>query len=326
MPKKAKKTRWTRVKQRKTVLTPKQQALKHLADNYTKTGSPIAFSGISTLQRYYKGKLKLQDIKDFLQTQESYTKFRHVKKAKVHNPTYVYAPRRQIQLDLATFHDQGKHNRGFKFICVAIDCFTKKGWAIPIKNKKSDTVLEAVKSLYFHQLKKVHRFVVDMGLEWFNAPFKQFCKDNNIQLYAPRTIPHATTAERFVQTLKGLITRWCNENNTKYFVPALDSILRTYNNRFHRSIQMTPNQAERSKKNQLLIRDLNEKRYQTIKKRQPSLREHQLVRIFREHGKFKRAHAQNFSDEIFIITKVEKKLPIPLYTLSDLSSSQELEG
>ncbi len=319
---KAKKTRWTRVKKR----NPKQQALKHLVDNYTKAGSPIAFSGISALQRYYKGKLKLKDIKDFLKTQESYTKFRHVKKDKVHNPTYVYAPRRQIQLDLANFQDQGKYNRGFKYICVAIDCFTKKAWAVPIKNKKSDTVVAAVKQLFFNHIKKADRFVVDMGLEWFNAPFKKFCSDNNIKLYAPRTIPHATTAERFVQTLKALITRWCNENNTKHFIPALDSILQTYNSRFHRSIQMSPNEAESSKKKQFLIRDINEKRFLKIKKRNPSLREHQLVRIYREHGKFKRAHAQNFTDEIFIIAKVEEKLPIPLYTLTDLSGSQELVG
>ena len=66
----------------------KEEALKDLRSQYLNPSKPLAFAGISAINRYYKGILNEKDIRKFLSTQYSYTKMREVHKPFQRNPVF----------------------------------------------------------------------------------------------------------------------------------------------------------------------------------------------------------------------------------------------
>ena len=55
-----------------------------------------------------------------------------------------------------------KYNRGFKYIFVAIDVFSKYGYAIPLKWKDAKSVLEGFQKL-IKQVKVIRNLQTDQG-------------------------------------------------------------------------------------------------------------------------------------------------------------------
>lgn len=56
-----------------------------------------------------------------------------------------------IQVDLCDFQKLAKYNKGYKYLLTAINCFTKRGYAIPIKSKKATEVAEACDKILKHE-------------------------------------------------------------------------------------------------------------------------------------------------------------------------------
>ena len=62
---------------------------------------------------------------------------------------------------------------------------------------KKDTVLNAFKSVIDKLEEKPLNVISDLGLEFKNAAFEKYCKDNNIKHHFPYTFMHAAIIERF---------------------------------------------------------------------------------------------------------------------------------
>ena len=105
------------------------------------------------------------------------------------------------------------------------------------------------------------------------------------------------------------------------FTDKLEDIVQGYNNSYHRSIGMTPNQAE-TKKYQSVLFINHRKRYKKIEERAKKFKlkfkQGDLVRIKASLNKIgARSYDQKFLEEIFIITKVNTHLPVTTYSLKD---------
>jgi len=50
--------------------------------------------------------------------------------------------------DLVEMQKFSKRNKGYRYLLMVIDIFSKYGWIVPLKNKKGDTVAEALKNLF----------------------------------------------------------------------------------------------------------------------------------------------------------------------------------
>ena len=74
-------------------------SLEDLKLNYTKLGHPLFFSGITQIQRYYKNRLSLYKIKDFLSSVYSYTLHKESHDG-IRNPYFIRFKRQQWQIDL----------------------------------------------------------------------------------------------------------------------------------------------------------------------------------------------------------------------------------
>src|SRR5436190_11033029 len=52
-----------------------------------------------------------------------------------------------LQADLVEMIPYAKDNNGYKYLLTLIDCFSKKGYAAPVKDKTAENVKNAVESI-----------------------------------------------------------------------------------------------------------------------------------------------------------------------------------
>lgn len=297
----------------------------HLKENYKKPGHPIAFSGINNIYKYYNGHLSINKIKQILASIESYTLHKNFRKD-VRNTSFSHFKRYQFQMDLVDVQEFQEENKGTTFLLNVIDTFTRYAFVRPLKNKSGKIVLEAFKSILEEAKEKPYMLVMDKGTEFKNKDFFSFCKKNKIITNNPEAQPHAAYIERFNRTLQNLIYEYMTEFETRTFIDVLPELVKTYNNRFHRIIQTTPQIAENDPNIALKIRLLAVKNQEKIKKRKIKFKINDYVRIAKQKTKFSRGYDEQTQREIFRIYKIDTRKKIPLYHLETYDKSEKLKG
>ena len=108
-------------------------------------------SGFGSINDTYKqahhilNTITVNDVKDFIGKQKSSNK--QTKPYKGFNSYVAKEPLQEIQIDLAVFTDSAPDNNGFKYAFVAVDIFTKICHAVPIKDKKPEESVKAMKEV-----------------------------------------------------------------------------------------------------------------------------------------------------------------------------------
>ena len=95
-----------------------------------------------------------------------------------------------------------KYNKGIRYLWCAIDLFSKYAFVVPLKDKKSVTITNAFQQVLDNSVYKPNKIWVDKGSEVYNAHFKKWLKDNNIELYSTHNEGKSVVAERSIRTLK----------------------------------------------------------------------------------------------------------------------------
>ncbi|ORP62351.1 integrase catalytic domain-containing protein, partial [Vibrio cholerae] len=78
-----------------------------------------------------------------------------------------------LQIDLIDMQKYAKENSGNNYILTVIDTFSKKAWAVPLKNKSGLVVTEAIKTILPNGVKNIQS---DNGKEFFNKYFSSLMK------------------------------------------------------------------------------------------------------------------------------------------------------
>ena len=101
-------------------------------------------------------------------------------------------------VDLADMQLISKHNKGIKYLLCAIDLFSKYAWVLPLKDKKSASIVNAFQSILKKSDRKPNKIWVDHGSEFYNNVFKKWSKDNDISMYSTHNEGKFVVAERFI--------------------------------------------------------------------------------------------------------------------------------
>ena len=306
-------------------MTEKKKCLKDLELNYSNPSHPISFAGISAIRRHYKNILSVAEIESFLSKNKHYIRYKEAKKPKVRNPTYAYHKLYQLQLDLIEILNVKKVNGNYGYILSCIDTFSRKGYLRLLKRKTAEEFLEGFKSILNECGGNPYSVASDRGKEMDNHKFRRLCLERNIKVIFCDTSVHAAVVERFNGTIQKRIYKWCAANNTLSFYTHLREILDGYNAAHHRTINCSPNFANREE-NAWFVRMNQEKVYSKVKRvKKVKFRPGQIVQISLQKNKlYSRGYSPKFSNEQFIVHKVHQRLPIPLYELSD--GKQVLKG
>ena len=218
-------------------------------------------------------------------------------------------------IDLADFSDyKTSNNKGFRYIFIVIDNFSKNLWAIPLKNKYSQTITNEFSNILTTSKRSPLKLESDRGAEFYNSIFQNFLETKNIQHYSRFTDKGPSIAERVIQTVRNLLKKPVFEKGRADWLSELPSVVKQYNNTIHHSIKMTPNQASKNINEKLVFSNLRDDRV----KRQPNFNLGQLVRTADIKKVFSKGDSTNYSYKLYTITEVIHDT-IPSYRIDYLS-------
>ena len=277
---------------------------------------PYSFGG---KHRLYEAYTK-EDVDKALTKNDTYTSFKQHRRSKSYSPIYVYRKRELFQSDVVFFQKQElvDANNGYKYLFTTIDVFTKMAWIYPMKENKCAVVMKCFKDILRQCGDKPERLNTDRGSELICKQFTTFLKENKIHHYLSYSLRKCPVVERFNLTIQQLLYKMMKQNNTYEWTKLIDKAMKIYLNRKHRTIKMTPLEAEKDE-NGPILRQTYLKKYIKAgkKKRKPKFSEGDTVRIYKERGTFHRGYMEDFTTEIFTINKVLNNLPVPRYKIKE---------
>lgn len=107
------------------------------------------FSGSTTLIEAVKNKIYEQKaVKGWLQSQDTYTLHKPVRKRFLRNKYIVYRINELWQCDLNDLRGISKYNNGYNYTLTVIDVFSKILYARVLKQKTPSEVIDAFKSIF----------------------------------------------------------------------------------------------------------------------------------------------------------------------------------
>ena len=147
--------------------------------------------------------------------------------------------------DLVEMQKYSKWNKGFKYLLMVIDIFSKYGWIISLKDKKTESVSLAFGYIFKKSKRKPQKLWTDKGSEFISKHVKDFLKRNNVMLYHTQNEEKSSVVERWNRTMKNRMWKIFSANNNTVYWDNLDKLLDDYNYRKHSSIKMSPTEASK---------------------------------------------------------------------------------
>ena len=230
------------------------------------------------------------------------------------NKTNVYHIDDIWSLDILDLKDYGpENNRGFRYVLVMIDNFSKFGWTIPLKNKNAQTIKDSFENILISSKRKPNLIETDRGKEFYNNIFQDFLNKNNIKLYSRNSSYAAVFAERFNRTIRDLLKKLVFEKGDGNWIDVLPTITKQYNNRVHSSTKLTPIQASLKKNEGFVYKNILDKR----NKIKPKYEIGDLVRTADLKKTFSKGDTTNWSYKLYKITEIINDT-IPSYHIDNL--------
>ena len=218
--------------------------------------------------------------------------------------------------DLVDMQYYSRTNKGYKYILMIIDIFSKYGWAIPLKRKTALEVYEAFVDLWKKQ--KPPKFLwTDKGKEFDNKRMNELLEENNVHLYWTQNEEKSCVVERWNRTIKSKMWKYFTKNRTGIYINILPTLIKDYNNTYHRSIKSKPSDARKPSNYQHVFNALYNNFDLNIKSQpSPKFKIGDQVRISKLKRKFEKGYTANWTEEVFIIEKVQTTIPYT-YKLKD---------
>ena len=230
------------------------------------------------------------------------------------NKTDVYHIDEIWSLDILDLKDYGpKNNRGYRYVLVTIDNFSKFGWTVPLKNKNAQTIKDSFENILISSKRKPNLTESDRGKEFYNNIFQDFLNKNNIKLYSRNTYLGAVFAERFNKSMRDLPKRPVFEKGDGNWIDVLSTITKQYNNRVHSSTKLSPKDASLKKNEGYVYKNLLDKR----KKVSPKFQLNEFVRVADLKKTFSKGDTTNWSYRLYKITEILNDT-IPSYRIDNL--------
>ena len=236
----------------------------------------------------------------------------------LHKPARKNFPRRRVkvlgigdllQADLVEMIPYAKDNKGYKYLLTLIDCFSKKAYAAPVKDKTAKHVKLAIESILPDNVKYLQ---TDEGKEFFNKDFKELMKKRNIIHYHTYSHMKASIVERFNRTLKTWMWKMFSAQGSYEWLDLLPKLLKKYNNKIHRSIGMKPKDVDIQNSKLVLAKLMpNQKKINKVKYK---IGDH--VRISKYKHIFAKGYQPSWTTEVFTIHEVKRTKPVT-YILKD---------
>ena len=230
------------------------------------------------------------------------------------NKTDVYHIDDIWGLDILDLKDYGpENNRGYRYVLVVIDNFSKYGWTTPLKYKNGITIKDSFENILICSKRKPNLIESDRGKEFYNNVFQDLLNKNNIKIYSGNSSYGAVFAERFNRTIGDLLKKIVFEQGDAKWIDQLPTITKEYNNRIHSATKLTPIQASLKKNEGYVYKNLLDKRNKIT----PKFQINDLVRTADLRKTFSKGDTTIWSYKLYKITEIISDT-IPAYKIDNL--------
>lgn len=248
----------------------------------------------------------------------------------LHKPARKNFPRRRVvlkgiddlwQADLVDMIAFAKFNNKYKYILTIIDCFSKYAWCVPLENKLSSSVVEALKNIFEKEKRVPKNLHTDFGKEFYNNNFKRLMGKFIINHYSTFSHLKASIVERFNRTLKEKMWRMFSYRGSYKWIDKLDDLVYEYNRTVHRTIKMAPINVHSKTIERKLLNTVYKYQHRLVKNK---FKIGDFVRVSKYKGVFEKGYTPNWSPELFEIVNLSNKYPAT-YKLKDYKN-QHIAG
>ena len=132
---------------------------------------------------------------------------------------------------------------------------------------------------------------------------KKWLDDNDIKMYSTINEWKSVVAERFIKTIKNKIYRHMTTVLKYIYFDVLDDIVDKYNKTYHKTIKMTINDVKPG-----FYAEYN---VHSNAKDSKFISDH--VKISKYKNIFAKGYAPNWSEEVFVISKIKNTVPWNIY-------------
>lgn len=245
----------------------------------------------------------------------------------IHRRKIIKFPRRRViarfpselfMADLIEYADYNRSNRGYKFILLVIDCFTRMMYVSPMKTKSASDCLKAFQNIFEKLDQYPIHIVTDRGKEFFNSQVQNFFLSTGVNHYATptKTNSKASLAERAIRTLKSRLQKIFFATKSNRWIDVLDQVCKNYNETFHRSIGMRPVDVTAENRRQVYKRLYPYQNLTTVCR----LKIGDKVRRVREKKEFEKGYTANWSTEVFVVSNVRQSQTVCYYKIKTLDN------
>ena len=222
---------------------------EYLSDIYYDSSKPASFSGPDKLYEYIQrdGKYDISKykIRKWLQRQEPYSLQRPMRKTFPRNQIFVTGIDDQWSADLMDMMKFKQYNDGYSYILMVIDVFSKYLWMRPLKTKTGESIKSALANI-LREGRYPTRIKTDKGQEFKAREVQKLLNKYNIQHLYAQNETKATVAERVIKTIKSKMYRYFTYKQSYRYVDELQNFVDSYNNTYHRTIKMPPNEVDKA--------------------------------------------------------------------------------
>ena len=214
-----------------------------------------------------------------------------------------------------------KKNKDIKYLLCAIDLYSKYAFVVPLKDKKGFSVTNAFNKIIKQSGRKPNKIWVDEGGEFYNHVFKRWLSRNNIIMYSTYNEGNSVVAERFIRTLKNKLSKHMTATGKNVYYDVLDDIVNKYNNTKQSTIKTKPlDVGDDTTKSSAIAR--NKRVYiDEHNEKDSRFKVGDRVRISKFKNLFAKGYTPNWSNEIFVINKINETVPYT-YNLKDLNDEE----
>ena len=134
-------------------------------------------------------------------------------------------------------------------------------------------------------------------------------------MYSANNEGKSVIAERFIKTLKNKIYKYMTIISKNMYIGKLDDIVKEYNNTYHKTIKMKP----------INIKDNTYINFEKeVNNKDPKFKVGDYVRIYKYKNIFAKGYMPNWSEEVFISSKIKNTVPWT-YVINDIND-EEITG
>ena len=244
---------------------------------------------------------KYKDVKEFIEQQKEDQVHKLVRKRK----GFITAFNGDYMADLLDMSTYSGSNKGYKWILIIVNLFTRQGYAYPLKNKKPNELVKAF------NLTNVKVLYTDNGNE-FKGAFGLMMKDNNIIHITNIVGDHKALGiiDNFSKRVKNALHKWFSHTGKTKWIDYIDIFIENYNKTPHSGIlDLKPNDVMR-RDNRYFIGTLNDNKRKVNNKNFNRLSIGDTVRTKKRRRQFDKGYIPRWSGEVFKVVDIDGDIMI----------------